>query len=125
MGKLLSSLVCAIVGALGLIAVFYAAVTWREYGLLLILAFGVLSPLAELVTKADDSFGEPDGFVIMGKFVTAALATSGFCLPILLFHIEKIEGLPLAIGLVGAFLFYSSIFLFVEKFAPDGDKFSF
>ncbi|KAL0246428.1 hypothetical protein GEMRC1_007640 [Eukaryota sp. GEM-RC1] len=115
--------ISALTGATSLIAVFYAAVRFKEYELLLILAFGILSPFAELVCKDDNSFDSSSGLEIMGKFLTAALCRSGLCLPIMLFHSDIIATIPLTIALSGAMLFYSSVFIFVEKVAPDNDSF--
>ncbi|KAL0222115.1 hypothetical protein RCL1_001969 [Eukaryota sp. TZLM3-RCL] len=115
---------CALSGAIGLMTVFWATVSSKEWSFLLVLAFGVLSPLAEVLLGDSDPYGD-QGLVIIGKFLTAALMTSGFCLPSILFHVQSISHdhlFQFVIAMFGAGLFYLSVTIFIYKFTTSKDS---
>eukprot|EP01103_Thecamoeba_quadrilineata_P016965 TRINITY_DN5849_c0_g1_i2.p1 TRINITY_DN5849_c0_g1~~TRINITY_DN5849_c0_g1_i2.p1 ORF type:complete len:120 (-),score=2.75 TRINITY_DN5849_c0_g1_i2:162-521(-) len=98
----------------------------KNFWLLLSLLAYIVAPLPSIVValvSQDDSFDRaPKDRQSFSAFFTGALITSGFALPIILLHVEKIVWGSLILAVCGGMLVYITIMAYLYFFHRKDDN---
>ncbi|TPX39017.1 hypothetical protein SeMB42_g06514 [Synchytrium endobioticum] len=120
-----SIMLLAFLLATGILLVILSCALFANWLPLIVIATWLLAPLPNVVAKkvagSDSILGETRGVLESGYFATSLLVISGFSLPIVLNHAEKIIFPAMMLSVFGGILIYSTILGYIAFFIDIGD----
>eukprot|EP00002_Diphylleia_rotans_P009486 TRINITY_DN1978_c0_g1_i3.p1 TRINITY_DN1978_c0_g1~~TRINITY_DN1978_c0_g1_i3.p1 ORF type:complete len:125 (-),score=33.21 TRINITY_DN1978_c0_g1_i3:203-577(-) len=107
MSGLSDTVVLALGTTIGLLLQILACVLYNNYYLMILYGvyFLVALPLLMISAGANDPFNQNKKQLHAAYFLTAALFVAALALPLVLFHVDKIERPTLGLGLASVFFF--------------------
>jgi len=106
--------------SIGLLLNILACVLWHNWIPIFVVIAYFLAPLPNLVCARcnkgyEHTYGH--GFQDVGFFLTGVFIVSGFALPGLLAHVNKIDTAALFMGLAGGLIVYGSLMTYLHCFS--------
>lgn len=114
--------------SVGLMLIVVASAVFNQYYPLFVILSSILAPLPSLWCIQEpnsDSWlsGLLTGSAGAGNFLTSVLVVSGFGIPIVLTHVNLINGAALAMTIIGGLIIYGSVVFYIKKFHNSDDMF--
>jgi len=91
-----------------LLLVLSAALESKWWNMLCLIPYFILPVPSLICSQVDSSVVEESPWKVTGDFISGLLTTSVFAIPAVIFHVNSINGLGLALATVGNFVIFGS-----------------
>eukprot|EP00033_Pygsuia_biforma_P001204 GCRY01001367.1.p2 GENE.GCRY01001367.1~~GCRY01001367.1.p2 ORF type:complete len:129 (-),score=17.68 GCRY01001367.1:159-545(-) len=128
MGNLGKILLTASLIVAGITLNIISCAVYDAWALVVVVIIYFLAAVPNMLFGEDSSsnpvFGAADsGWEDVGRFLTAAVCSSGFAFPLVLYHADVVDIEPMLLSLLGGFLVYGSLLFYVKAFHSTNDAF--